>query len=60
MGIAGAVGEFPQLAENSDIGFGTQQSLQLRQGGDAIPAQKLPQRNGGKDGGAHNAVIPPL
>jgi hypothetical protein len=31
----------------------------LRQGGDAVFAQKPVQNVSGEDGGAHNAVIPP-
>ena len=59
VGIAGTVGKLLQLAEDCDIGLGTQQLFQLRQGGDAILAQKLPQQVGGKDGRAHNAIVPP-
>ena len=59
MGVAGVVRKLLQLAKNSDIGLRAQQLLQLRQCGDAISAQELAQHVSGKEGGAHNAVIPP-
>jgi len=60
MRIAGTVRKLLQLAEHRDIGIRTQQLLHLRQGGDTISVQKPAQNVSGKDGGAHNAVIPPL
>src|SRR5258708_26175258 len=57
--IAGTVGKLLQLAKNCDIGLCAEHSLQLRQSGDAILAQKLKQHSGGKDSGAHNAIVPP-
>jgi hypothetical protein len=52
VGIAGAVRQLFELAEDGDIGLCAQKLLQLWQGGNAIPAQKLPQQVGGKDGEA--------
>src|SRR5260370_12043442 len=57
--IAGTVGKLLQLAKNCDIGLCASHSLQLRQSGDEILAQKLKQHSGGKDSGAHNAIVPP-
>ena len=51
VGIAGTVRQFLELAENGDIRLRAQHLLQLRQGGDAAPAQKLSQPAGGKEGG---------
>jgi len=58
--IAGLIGEFLQLAEDRDIGIGTQNLFQLRQGSDPSSAQELPKGICGKGDGPHNAIVPPV
>src|SRR5438270_2084349 len=60
MGVAGAIGEFFQLAKHRGIDFGPQDFFQLGQGGDFLQAQELTQTLGVEGGCSHNAIVPPL
>jgi hypothetical protein len=59
MGLAGAIGEFFQLAKHRSIDGGPQGLFQLREGSDFVRAQELAQRIGEEEGSSHNAIVPP-
>ena len=58
--VTGAVGKLLQLAQDGDIGWGTQDLFQLRQSGDTVVAEKAPERVWREDRRSHNAIVPPL
>ena len=60
MGVAGAIGEFFQLAKHRDVDGGPQGLFQLGQGGDFLRVQELAQTIGEEGGSPHNAIVPPF
>ena len=60
MGVAGAIGEFFQLAKHRRIDGGPQGLFQLRQGGDFLRSQELAQVIGEEGRSSHNAIVPPF
>ena len=57
MGVAGAVGEFLELAKRGASGARTERRHYLGQRGDGVPVKQVDERGGGVQGRSHNGTI---